>query len=315
MTEAFSTILKQPYWVISIVLGAALVAFACVTVDDANHWTTHPPTTLWLPLAGVALIGLSSVAFGFNMMVNRPLSDANAGLGLDLSHVREEGGAFSTCVGDCEIRVIFGRIEEHVGESAAAVVLPANEYFDDECVRDSRTALGSYVGRMFEGQIPAFTSLVGGECIRQLGAGVEEQKTTEVRARSFGAGRCVLLSKPLGRAVSIALVATTTQRAGRGLAAQISYLFSGMRELVSRLADARLNEVVMPVLAAGHGGIYPPLALVGLLSAVAEAARYGEGGQRLRKVTIVVFRRGEDSRPEVSEVVVRRALALVGQQE
>ena len=89
----------------------------------------------------------------------------------------------------------------------------------------------------------------------------------------------------------------------------------GMRELVGRLADARINQVVMPVLAAGHGGIYAPLALVGLLSAIGEAARYGEGGQRLRRVTIVVFKRDADSRPEVAEVVVRRALALVGQQD
>jgi hypothetical protein len=34
----------------------------------------------------------------------------------------------------------------------------------------------------------------------------------------------------------------------------------------------------MPILGVGHAGIYKPLALVGLLLAVAEAARYGQGG-------------------------------------
>ena len=113
----------------------------------------------------------------------------------------------------------------------------------------------------------------------------------------------------------VAVVSTTTQRAGEGLAARISYLFDGMRDLVTRLADARLNEVAMPILGAGHGRIDPPLAFVGLLLAVAEAARYGQGGQRLRKVTIVVFKPNAESPAQVDRVLIRRALALVGSNE
>jgi hypothetical protein len=59
----------------------------------------------------------------------------------------------------------------------------------------------------------------------------------------------------------------------------------------------------------------PPLAFVGLLLAVAEAARYGQGGQRLRRVTIIVFKRDDDTPPEVDQVVVRRALALIGSRD
>jgi hypothetical protein len=122
----------------------------------------------------------------------------------------------------------------------------------------------------------------------------------------------LILRSPLGRSVPIALVSTTAQRAGQGLATQISYLFTGMRELVAKLADARLNEVAMPVLGAGHGRIDPPLALVGLLLAVTEAARYGQGSQRLRKVTIVVFKKDRNTPAQVDRMVIRRALALVG---
>ena len=62
----------------------------------------------------------------------------------------------------------------------------------------------------------------------------------------------------------------------------------------------------------GHGGVDPPLALVGLVGALAEAARYAQGSQRLKKVTIVVYRRDAKSKPQVDPVVVRRALALIG---
>ena len=239
----------------------------------------------------------------------RPKPDV--GTGLDLTRVKESDGVLWTTVGGCEIRVGNGRIEEQAGKAGVAIVLPCNEYFDDRCVWDTRSALGTYVNRIFEGQVAEFVALMKDECRKKLGAGVEQQKTDDERAESFGAGHCVLLNKPLGHSVPIALVSTTTQRADQGLTARISYLFDGMRELVTRLANARLNEVIMPVLGTGHGGIDAPLAFVGLLLAVAEAARYGQGGQHLKRVTIVVFKPHADSPPVVDPVIVRRALALI----
>jgi hypothetical protein len=110
----------------------------------------------------------------------------------------------------------------------------------------------------------------------------------------------------------VAVVSTTTQRAEEGLASRISYLFEGMRALVSQLADARMTEVVMPLMGSGHGHIEKPLALVGLLLAIAEVAHYGQGSQRLRRVTVVVFQQDARSQPEVDSLVIRRALALIG---
>lgn len=311
--DALKDLLKQPYWVIALVLGVALVGLPCVTVDKDYHWTTHPPTTLVLVIVGIALLVLSSTAFGFTFLT-KPTGDANQIGGLDLARVKESDGLLWTNVGGCRIQVVTGRIEEYRHEPGVAIVLPCNEYFDDRCVGDTRSALGAYVNRMFEGQVAAFASLIKDECRRKLGAGTERQKTDDERAESFGAGRCLLLLKPLGGAVPVALVSTTTQRAGQGLAARISYLFDGMRELSTHLADARINEVAMPILGSGHGQIDPPLAFVGLVLAAAEAARYGQGGQRLKRVTIVVFQKSSDSPPQVDGTVVRRALALVGSQ-
>lgn len=309
--DALKDLLKQPYWVIALVLGVALVGLPCVTVDKDYRWTTHPPTTLVLVIVGIALLVLSSTAFGFTLLA-KPTGDANELGGLDLGRVKESDGVLWTNVSGCRVQVVNGRIEEHRHEQGAAIVLPVNEYFDDRCVGDTRSALGAYVNRMFEGQAAAFASLIKDECLRKLGPGIERQKTDDERAESFGAGRCLLLIKPLGGVVPVALVSTTTQRAGQGLAARISYLFDGMRELSTHLADARINEVAMPILGSGHGQIDPPLAFVGLLLAVAEAARYGQGGQRLKRVTIVVFQKNSDSPPQVDRTVVRRALALVG---
>src|SRR5712691_6772766 len=162
--------------------------------------------------------------------------------------IQEIKGVMWTTVSGCEIRVVEGRVQDYAPDTGTTIVLPCNEYFDDRCVGDTKSALGAYVNRVFEGQVDAFVSLVKDECKKKLGPGVVQQKTDDEPAESFGPGRCVLLPRPLDRSSPVALVSTTTQRAGQGLAARISYLFDGMRELVAKLADARLNDVVMPIL-------------------------------------------------------------------
>jgi hypothetical protein len=313
MIDALKELFKQPYWVIALILGAALVGMPCVTVDKDYRLATHPPNTLLLAAIGGALLILSAAGFAFTLWSKRASDEHNPALGLDLTRVREADGAMWTTVGGCEIRVVEGRVQDFIPELGSAIALPCNEYFDDRCVGDTKSALGAYVNRVFEGQVDAFISFVD-QSKRELGAGILQQKTDGEQSESFGAGRCLLLLKPLGRSLAIALVSTTTQRAGQGLSARISYLFDGMRELVTRLADARLNEVVMPVLGAGHGRIDTSLAFVGLLLAIAEGAQYGQGGQRLRRVTVVVFKRDANTPAHVDRQIVRRALALVGVQ-
>jgi hypothetical protein len=313
MTKAFEALLKQPYWIIALIFGALLVAFPSVTIDKDNHWQPHAPSTYVPVIIGILLLILSALAFGYTQIWKQQTDDVGAGV--DLKRVTECDGGFATVVNGCEIRVVTGRIEEYAGNQGLAVVLPCSEYFDDLCVGDMRSALGSYVNRVFDGRSAEFISLVAEGCRKKFGAGVEQQKTHDQRAASFGAGSCLLLIKPLGHSVPVALLSTATQRAGQGLAAQISYMFEGMRELVTRLADERINQVVMPMLGTGHGRIDPPLALVGLLLAIAEAARYGQGGQRLKRVTVVLFKKEANSPAEVDPVVVRRALALIGSRE
>jgi len=314
MIDGLKALLKQPYWTIALLLGVALVVLPSLALPASYGWSIEPQRAGLLIVIGMVLLVLSIVAFGFQVWSSRREDCHTVGAGLDLTRVNERDGVLWTNVSGCEIRVISGRIEDCARNEGAAIVLPCNEYFDDRCVEDPRSSLGAYVSRVFEEQRDQLISMIKDECKRKFGDGTEQQKTNEERARSFGAGKCVLITKPLGRSVPIALVSTTTQRAGLGLEARISYLFEGMKELVSRLADARVGEAIMPVLGAGHGGIDSSLAFVGLVLAVAEAARYGQGGQRLRRVTIVIFRRDAAASPEVDEVVVRRALALVGAQ-
>ena len=204
------------------------------------------------------------------------------------------------------------KLEDYTYSAGSAVVLPCNEYFDDECAADTRSALGDYVNTIFKNRCTEFVSLVREQCPRVFGLGKEREKTTAVRAISFGVGVCLLLDKPLGHRVPVALLSTTTQLAQEGLVGSVSYLFDGMKSLFRSMADARLNEVVMALLGSGHGGVDRPLAFVGLLIAIAEAARRGHGGHRERKVTIVIYKKDKSTPAEVDDIIIRRGLALIG---
>ena len=141
MIEALKALLKQPYWVIALILGAVLVALPCVSVDKDNHWATHPPSTALPAMAGVALLLLSAAAFVLTLWIKQRSDEASAA-GLDLSQVKESNGILSATVGDCEVRVVEGRLEDYVAESGTVIVLPCNEYFDDRCAGDLKSALG-----------------------------------------------------------------------------------------------------------------------------------------------------------------------------
>lgn len=229
--------------------------------------------------------------------------------GLDPTLVTEKEGAVSAQVSGCEITAVTGRIEDFSIADQTAVVLPCNEYFDDECAFDTRSALGAYVNRTFSGRVQDFMSHVKSECDSRLGPGTMRQKKERECALSYGAGRALLIRRALGSTVSIALLSTTTQRAGQGLAAKASFVFEAMCELVTRLVDERINQIVIPILGAGHGGMDPSTAFVVLVLALAEAIRYVPG-RPLRSATIINFQKDADSTPQIDAVVVRRALAL-----
>jgi hypothetical protein len=269
-------------------------------------------TRKWIPVLSdhVAVILQPAYTPPRLLPLRRPTA-ASLSAGLDLSRVQEQDGVFLTRVGQCEVRVVSGR-DRAVCRRRPCRRAACNEYFDDRCVDDTKSSLGAYAKEIFAADVPAFVSLIKEQAANRFGPGVEKQKTPQEFAFSFGVGRSLLLLKPLDRSTPVALVSTTTQRAGEGLSSRISCLFEGLRALVGQLADERISEVVMPLLGSGHGCIEKPLALVGLLLAIAEVVQYGQGGQHLRNITIVVFRRDADAPPEVDPVVVRRALALIG---
>ena len=209
-------------------------------------------------------------------------------------------------LGPMQVRVAFGRLEL-VGDNGedCLLALPANEFFDDECIGDKRSALGAFIQHHFPDRVSDLQALVASALAGEVTNQVE--KYPGQSAASYGIGKCAYLINPFDKPMRLAMVAVTTQRANAGLQAQASYVFEAAVSLSRLMANRRLTRLYLPAIGSGYGGLKPEAALITLLLAFAEL--HGKLGHRhLREINIVVYRPSPDSNPSISESFVRRAL-------
>ena len=110
----------------------------CDICYQAEKWafklTKSPNWFLLVP-------GVLMVCFFFWYNRIRPLGSANVTKTQEGFRLQFDSNHF--------IEVVFGKIEDVVPAKHAAVVLPANTSFDHECIKDDRSALGSFFLKHF----------------------------------------------------------------------------------------------------------------------------------------------------------------------
>lgn len=213
-------------------------------------------------------------------------------------------------IGRTEVCVRFGDIGSCDSKDPGAVVaLPANEFFDDDCIRDTRSALGAYMESAFPSAIGDIQKLIAQRLANAPFELVEREH--DERARSYGVAKCVCLKNPLLSGRNVMFVSVTTKRAGIGLRSEARYLFAAMKAICQTMNDDRLTDLYLPLMGAGHGGLEPELALLYLLLSTKAVIEDRAGGSHLRSVTIVVFRKDERATPSIHPGVVSRLLSLV----
>jgi len=222
----------------------------------------------------------------------------------DSSSVRRIPNGYCVNLGRMVIKVVLGRIEECECDEAAMVALPANEFFDDDCIHDAGTTLGAFMQHHFKGSIPDIQALVRTALATEPTQVVN--KTPGEASHSYGIGKCVFLDRPLSSRLRIAMVSVTTQRADVGLRADAAYVFEAAASIQRVMANHRLTRLYIPILGSGHGGLKGEVSLACMLIAFGELHR--KLARNLKEVNIVVFRRNELEAPSVSEVTIRRAL-------
>lgn len=178
-----------------------------------------------------------------------------------------------------------GRIQDHPMDNETVVALPANEYFDDECIHDAKSSLGAYVLHHFKDSQDKFRQQV-----RVALSDFPTQRVPRGVKRiddSYGIGRAIFLSG-LAPQHRIILVSATTERAAVGLRAEPHFLYAAVQGILETLGETRRRSLAMPVLGSGHGGIPLTVALLFNLLAVKSHLDNDESPQ-LRRLRIVVF--------------------------
>ena len=206
------------------------------------------------------------------------------------------------------VLIEVGRIENYkAADARTATALAANEFFDDQCIFDSNSALGAFAKHHFGNDINDFIRRVKAEL-----ADVPSQRVPRTERHideSYGIGKAIFLDK-VQSDHKLILVSATTERTGVGLRAEPHFLYAALEGIVQTMNEHRLNSLVMPVLGAGHGGIPLPIAILFNLLAV-RSILAEDIGRHLRQIQIVVF---DGAAGEVTPEMMRRIIARAGPQ-
>jgi hypothetical protein len=205
---------------------------------------------------------------------------------------RAQDAPVSISVGRATIEVAFGRIEDcRTGAVDEVVGLPANEYFDDECLKDTRSSLGAFVQAVYGDRFDAFTTEVRKEL-----DGLPVQRVPRAERRIDGIGQAILVR---GLSPSVILVSATTERTGIGLRAEPHFLCAALQGIVEAMNANRHSTLFVPVLGSGHGGM--PVAVALLFNLLALRSILNEDvGRKIKRVRVVVFRRADQAISEAT---------------
>jgi hypothetical protein len=303
MKEMLGFAQKASFHSIVFLAGLFLVFLSSFHVESLQKGqiTAYGEPIYSIFIIGVALILCAMGAFGLTLYYARQSETIRIA-----ARISKEADRIVAQIGESSITVVLGRLEMFVTDpSQVLVVLPANEYFSDRCINDSKSALGAFVQAKFPGKTREFESLV------QLALREKPARSVQLGAKTlqaYGLGTTVFMDRPLNEAHRILLAAATTERQGEGLRGDVTALFIIVREANRVAKENRLSEVVLPMIGAGHGSICPDHALIVQLLAWSELL-YSNPGQKLA-VRIVIFRGDAMAKPEIGLKTIARLMAV-----
>jgi serine/threonine protein kinase len=210
------------------------------------------------------------------------------------------------------IRVLFGRIEEVPTETEDTIVaLPANEFFDDESFHVKSTSVGSYFTRHFtRGQIEELKSIINSELLLIKSCDEIIKKPGKL-AKSYTIGTCVFLNRPFDEDKRILLVACSTERMPHGNRAEAEFLFNATHAIHEYVKEKKLyRRIILPLFCSGNARMNRVRALHLLLLGFCETI-YKSNPAHFEEINIVVFKKTDDSQPEVDPTRVEEQLLFI----
>lgn len=285
------------------IAGVVFILLSMFRVQDITklQLTFVTPIKLAPFFTGIVFIILSFVG-NFSHQLTVPLSWTA------LSKVKNTRGGYETTLGHAKIEVCFGQIQDYSQISTQdLVVLPANDLFDDDCIHDTRSALGAFMNHFFPNRIHEICVLVREKLSRIVQLVQGDQSGQKQR---YEIGTAVYLINPLSKDMRVAFLATTTVKENEGIQCEASDIFKAINGLHLLMNTERLDTIIIPVIGSGHGGLKPALSFFCMLVAFAECLSK-TSGHHIKHVRIVIYQKDKKSKPAIPFWQVRRLLAFV----
>ncbi len=297
----FKFLEKQKYPVILLVLGMFLIFGGFFEIKDLTKFEIHPHDD---PKYIIMVVGLLFALLSFFLYLFDEVVPGWTRFG----KIRNLSNGITKKLSNTNINIRFGRLEK-VSEDfeESLVVLPANEFFDNNCIEDEKTALGAYVNYKFANQTGLIENLISEELSGCNFAEVE--KEAGVIQKSYGVGKGVFIKRPLSSRQPVLFLSVTTKRTGEGLQAEMSYIFKAIEEIKRTMVDERINSVFVPVIGSGKGGLRNEVALFAMLLAVCDAVTKPHG-HHINEFNVIVFQSNEKNKPSISKQVSKRLLRI-----
>lgn len=304
--EMFEAIFKRPLKVLLGLAGIFLIISSVMQLleNDKYCLKTLAYSSWNIPVLSLGVILLAiSVIWHIASDVSMPL------IWTVFTKVKKIDGGLSVNIDNATINVKFGKMEEQlINKQTTLVALPANEFFDDECIKDNRSSLGAFVMHNFSNRVHEIQVLAHNELATRSHQLVNLSDGSV--KKSYDIGSSVYLDSPLNTAFKIAFVSVTTVREDEGIKSKAVYVLRAVETIHTLMNNHRINNIVVPILGSGHGGLTPEVSLISMLIGFAEAIRK-PSGHHIKNVDIIVFKKDKSTKPIVSVWRVKRLLAFI----
>jgi len=128
-----------------------------------------------------------------------------------------------------------------------AFILPANTTFVDDCVTDTKSALGAFFSKYHQDKIPEFN-----EALKQI---LSSKHILPVNGIYYEPSTVLILPEEYSIQAKVILVASAEKSPDRGFQTDPSLISNSIRNVFSETADKRINTFFFPVIGSGHAGM------------------------------------------------------------
>lgn len=199
------------------------------------------------------------------------------------------------------INIIYDKINNFENyDKNTLVILPANDKFDDECVDDRKSVLGSFTNSLYPTGNSEFKEVIK----KELGKRENNR---------FDIGSWIYLHnlKSENSEFNVGIVAVTHLLENGNILAYSENIMLAFKGIHKIMTQKRIKNVFIPLVGSGHGGLTPDLSLLCLLISIIEGFKK-EDGHTLKNVNIVIYKKENGSKdivPRKMKKIIRFALA------